>query len=147
MRENEWFYYKSYDGYSVPRTHRGRDKMAAIVQTTTFNWFLCTITVVVSCKFQWFFFNPIDIMPVLVLIIACGRLGDKQLSEPMMVWFTDECKHHSASRINAPSAKISRVISSFNLIIVWPTKMYQISLTANKMLVRWHSMRTFPVRG
>ena len=40
---------------------------------------------------------PMDNIPVLVQIMAWRRLGDKPLSEPMMVLFTDAYMCHSAS--------------------------------------------------
>ena len=39
----------------------------------------------------------INSIPVLVQIMAWRRPGDKPLSEPMMIFFTDAYIHHSAS--------------------------------------------------
>ena len=41
--------------------------------------------------------GSINYIPVLVQIMAWRRLGDKPLSEPMMVSFTDAYMRHSAS--------------------------------------------------
>ena len=41
--------------------------------------------------------GQINNIPVLVQIIAWRRPGDKQLSEPMLVKFTDAYMRHSAS--------------------------------------------------
>ena len=61
-------------------THRGRDKMDAIFQTTfssVFSWMkMCDIRL----KFHWCLF----LGPPLVQIMAWRRPGDKPLSEPMM---------------------------------------------------------------
>ena len=39
--------------------------------------------------------GPIDNNPVLVQIMACLRIGDKPLSEPMLALFTDAYMRHS----------------------------------------------------
>ena len=65
-----------------PLTHWGRDKMAAISQTIFLNGNLW-ISIKISLKFvPKGLFNNI---PELVQIMAWRRLGDKPLSEPMMV--------------------------------------------------------------
>ena len=74
-------------------THWGRDKMAAIFQTTfsnAFSWMKMH-------KFRSLKFvprGPMNNIPALVLIMAWRRPGDKPLSEPMMasllthIWVT-----------------------------------------------------------
>ena len=66
-------------------THRSRDKMAAISQTTfstAFSW-------IKKYEFRYIFHwsvpkSPINNIPALVQIMAWRRPGDKPLSEPMM---------------------------------------------------------------
>ena len=41
--------------------------------------------------------RPINNIPALFQIMAWHQPGDKPLSEPMMVWFTDAYMHHLAS--------------------------------------------------
>ena len=41
---------------------------------------------------------PIDNTPALVSIMACCRVGDKPLSEPMRTWFTDAYVRHWGQR-------------------------------------------------
>ena len=66
------FYHVNWASYL---THWGRDKMAAISQTTLSN------------AFSWMKLpkGPINNIPALVQIMAWRRPGDKPLSEPMMV--------------------------------------------------------------
>ena len=68
-------------------THKGRDKMAAICQTTfsyTFSWMKMNDSQLkISLKFVPKV--PINHIPALVQIMTWGRPGDKPLSEPMMV--------------------------------------------------------------
>ena len=64
-------------------THWGRDKMAAVSQTTlsnAFSWM--RISIKISLKFIPK--GPINNIPALVQIMAWRRPGDKPLSEPMM---------------------------------------------------------------
>ena len=68
-----------------PLTHWGRDKMAAIYQTTFLNayyWTKLWISIKISPKFVHK--GPINNIPALVQIMAWGRPGDKPLSEPEM---------------------------------------------------------------
>ena len=65
----------------------GRDKMAAISQTTRSNK--------ISLKFVPK--GPINNIPALVQIMAWLWSGDKPLSEPMMTKIADEYMGHSAS--------------------------------------------------
>ena len=63
-------------------THWGRDKMAAIFQTTfssVFSWMSIKISLKIVPK------GPINNNPALVQIMAWRRSGDKPLSDPMMV--------------------------------------------------------------
>ena len=68
-------------------THWGRDKMAAISQTTlsvTFSWMK-------MFEFRYLRFvpkGPANTIPALVQIMAWRHPGDKPLSEPMMVSLT-----------------------------------------------------------
>ena len=74
-------------------THWGHDKMAGIFQTfsNAFSWMK-------MYEFHWFLpKGPINNIPVLVQIMAWGRPGDKPLSEPMLVKFTDAYICPSAS--------------------------------------------------
>ena len=68
-------------------THWGRDKMAAIFQTTFFNAFswmkMYEFRLTFSLKFVPR--GPINNIPTLVQVMAWRRPGDKLLSEPMMV--------------------------------------------------------------
>ena len=68
-------------------THWGRDKMAAILQTTLSNTFFFNENVLISAKISLKFVptDPINNIPALVQIMAWRRPGDKPLSEPMMV--------------------------------------------------------------
>ena len=78
-------------------THWGRDKTAAISQTTlsiAFSWMkMLEFSIKFSLKFVPK--GPIDNIPALVQIMAWRRPGDKPLSEPVMT--TDAYMHHSAS--------------------------------------------------
>ena len=65
-------------------THWGRDKMAAISQTTFSNVFSWMKTYEFRLRFHWHSFW-IHNIPSLVQIMAWRRPGDKPLSEPMMV--------------------------------------------------------------
>ena len=69
----------------VPLTHWGRDKMAAVSQTTLSN--LLNENVIISTKISLKFVpkGPINKNPALVQIMAWRRSGDKPLSEPMLV--------------------------------------------------------------
>ena len=67
------------------------DKMAAISQTIfsyTFSWMKIYVS---WSKFLRSFFTkfPIDNNPVLALIMAWRRIGDKPLSEPVLIRFLD----------------------------------------------------------
>ena len=68
-------------------THWGRDKMAAIFQTRFFKCVFMNekrwISISISLKFVPK--GPINNSPALVRLVAWRRLGDKPLSEPMMV--------------------------------------------------------------
>ena len=68
-------------------THWGRDKMAAIFQTTFSNAFSWMKMFKFRLRFHWSLFPrvPINNIPALVQIMAWRRPGDKPLSEPMMV--------------------------------------------------------------
>ena len=77
-------------------THWGRDKMAAISQTTLSNDFFRIIFFLISIKISLRFvpWGLVNNIPALVLIMAWRRPGDKPLSEPMI---TDAYMRHSAS--------------------------------------------------
>ena len=68
-------------------THWGRDKMAAVSQTTLSNAFFFNGNARISIKISLKFVPkvPINNIPVLVQIMAWRRSGDKPLSEPIMV--------------------------------------------------------------
>ena len=80
-------------------THWGRDKMAAIFQTTfsnAFSWMkIYKGLIMISLEFVPE--GPINNIPALVQIKAWRRSGDEPLSEPMMVLITDTYMRHSAS--------------------------------------------------
>ena len=80
-------------------THWGRDKMAAIFPDDIFKCIFLNentwIPIKISLKFV--LKGPINNIPALVQIIAWRLPGDKPLSEPMLVWFTDTWMRHSAS--------------------------------------------------
>ena len=73
----------------LPLTHWGRDKM-----DTIFKWILLNenlwILIKISLKF-------VTTIPTLVQIMAWCQTGDKPLSQPMRVSFTDPYIRHSAS--------------------------------------------------
>ena len=66
------------------KTHWGRDKMAAVSQTTRI---FLNENIIISIKISLKFVPKglINNIPALVLIMAWRRPGDKPLSEPMMV--------------------------------------------------------------
>ena len=68
-------------------THWGRDKMAAIFQTTFWKAFSWMKMYEFGLIFYWSFVPKVRInnIPALVQIMAWCRSDDKQLSEPMMV--------------------------------------------------------------
>ena len=71
---------------SCDLTNWGRDKMAAIFQTTLLNGFFYEnvwISINISLKFVPR--GPINNIPTLVNVMARRRPGDKPLSEPIMV--------------------------------------------------------------
>ena len=59
------------------------------------------ISINISLKF--FLKGPINNIPALVQMMAWRRPGDKPLSEPMLVWFTDSYMRPSASMSYADS--------------------------------------------
>ena len=69
-------------------THWGRERMAAISQTTfsnAFSWIkICEFRLKLPIK-KFVPYGPINNIPALVQIMAWCRPGDKPLSEPMMV--------------------------------------------------------------
>ena len=67
-------------------THWGRDKMAAISQTTLSNAFSWIKNVWISIEISLKFVrkDPFNNIPALSQIMAWRRQGDKPLSEPMM---------------------------------------------------------------
>ena len=65
-------------------THWGRDKMAAISQTTLSKPFSWMKMFEFRLKLKLVPKGPLDNIPALVQIMAWHRLGDKPLSEPMM---------------------------------------------------------------
>ena len=71
---------------TFPLTHKGRDKMAAVIQTTfshafsEWKWINCIqISLVIVPN------GPNNNIPALIKIMAWRRPGNKPLSEPMMV--------------------------------------------------------------
>ena len=75
----------------------GRDKMAAITQTTLSNAFSWMKMLEFRLKFQLVPKGPLNNIAALVHIMAWRRPGDKPLSEPMMTLFNDAYMRHSAS--------------------------------------------------
>ena len=73
--------------YEMPHifllTHWGRDKMAAISQTTLSNAFSWMKMYEFRLTFHWSLF--LNNIPILVQIMAWRRSGDKPLSKPMEV--------------------------------------------------------------
>ena len=90
-------------------THWGRDKMAAISQTTFSNASFLNENTSISINISLKFVSEgrIDNIPSLVQIMAWRRLGDKPLSEPMIVsLLTHIC-------VTRPQwVKVSRKVSS-----------------------------------
>ena len=125
-------------------THWGRDKMAAIFQTTFSNaLFEWKYRIKISLKFVPK--GPIDNIPALVQIMAWRRPGDKPLSEPMMVsllthicvprpqWVKNKNKNKSLFGNQIKSAKFAdTAVSPLNikdwLILHWD---YDIPLKSN----------------
>ena len=73
---------------SVQLTHWGRDKMAAILQTTLSNaisWMKMLDKILIKISLKFVPNGPINNIPALVQIMAWRWPGDKPLSEPMMV--------------------------------------------------------------
>ena len=68
-------------------THLGRDKMDAISKTTFSSAFSWMKMFEFRLKFHWMFVpkGPINNIPALVQIMAWRRVGNKPLSEPMLV--------------------------------------------------------------
>ena len=83
-------------------THWGRDKMAAIFQTTFSNAFSWMKMYEFRLKFHWSFVlkGPTNSIPALVLIMAWHQTGAKPLSEPMVVYFTDAYMSLSLNNFN-----------------------------------------------
>ena len=73
--------------------------MAATLADDTFKCKFVNENILISIKISLKFVSkgPIKNMPALVKIMAWRRPGDKPLSEPMMVSFTDAYMRHSAS--------------------------------------------------
>ena len=72
--------------FSLFLTHWGRNNMATISQTTFLNAFFLMKMLESRSKSHWSRPRcPINSIPALVQIMAWCRLGDKPLSEPMMV--------------------------------------------------------------
>ena len=71
-------------------THWGREEMVAISQATFSNAFAW------KCVPK----GPIDNITALVQTMAWSRPGDKPISEPNMLQFTDACMRHLASMSN-----------------------------------------------
>ena len=67
--------------------HWGRDKMAAILQTTFSNAYFLNENVCISLKISLKLVHEVrvNIISILVQIMAWRRSGDKPLSEPIMV--------------------------------------------------------------
>ena len=72
--------------HTLPLTHWGRDKMAAIFQTTYSNAFSQMKTYELRSKFHCSFVprGPINNIPALIQITVWHRPGDKPLSESLM---------------------------------------------------------------
>ena len=77
-------------------THLSLDKMAAIMADGNFKFISLNendrISIRISLKFVPK--SPIDNKPALVQIMACCRIGDKPLSEPILARFTDAYMRH-----------------------------------------------------
>ena len=85
----------------------GRDKMAAIFQTTFSNvvsWENVWITIDISLTFVPK--GPIDNNPALVWIMAWRRIDDKLLSEPMLIRFIDAYISRGGNRTMVAAATI-----------------------------------------
>ena len=78
-------------------THRARDKIAAISQTTfsiAFSFLNENIWISNKMSLKYVPGVLIDNMSALVQIMACCRPGDKPLSEPMRTHFTEAYMKH-----------------------------------------------------
>ena len=79
-------------------THWGRDKMDAILPDNIFKFIFLNANLWIVIKISQKFVpkGAMNNIPALVQVMAWHRPGDKPLSEPMMVKFTDAYMHHSA---------------------------------------------------
>ena len=89
---HRWIVWKAFLWYDLMMfrelylTHRDQDKVAAILQTTSWNAFSWIKMFEFQSKLHWFFpKDPISNIPTIGQIMAWRGPGDKPLSEPMMV--------------------------------------------------------------
>ena len=70
--------------------------MAAILADDNFKWiFLNEIDrILIEISLKVVAMSPIDNKPALVQVMAWRRTGDKPLSEPMLIHFTDAYMQH-----------------------------------------------------
>ena len=121
-------------------THSRRDKMATILQTTVsnaFSWMKMYAFRLMSLKFVPK--GPIDNITALVQIMAWRRLGDKPLSEPMMVrLLTHICVTRSECLIIHIPVCCARQQMHLNIKMHW--KYYCVSRTVWSLNDRSRSM-------
>ena len=87
----------SKESFSPTVTHLSLDEMAAISQTTfsdAFSW-MKSVCILIEVSLKFVSNNgSIDNNPKMVRIMAWRQTGDKTLSEPMLVHFTDAFMRH-----------------------------------------------------
>ena len=91
MCHNNYGMYRIIDLDYCCFTHWGWDKMAAISQTMFPNAFSSMKRFEFQLKFHW------SLFPALVQIMARRQIGNKPLSEPMILCVADAYMHHLAS--------------------------------------------------
>ena len=78
-------------------THWGQDKMVDMFQTTFSNTFSWKKMNEFRLRFRLFLRVQLIIFQHMFQIMVWRRTGDKPLSEPTMVWFSDAYMRHSTS--------------------------------------------------
>ena len=92
--------FPEYSGFSSRRVNTLRPRQnGRNIPDDMFKWIFFNENVQISIKISLKFVPgyPVNNIPALVQIMAWRRPGDKSLSEPTMVKFTDAYMRHSAS--------------------------------------------------
>ena len=131
-----------------PLTHWGRDKMAAVSQTTLSNAFFLNENVrrLIKISLKFVPKGPINNNPALVEIMAWRRPGDKPLSEPMMVCLlTHICvtRPQWVKAICRQTTLLIRVISATLTFFRVPRATTQLYFAVDNVRLRqWHLLIT-----